>query len=328
MVNSRQVLRSLVSASLLAVLSAASLSVAYAQDFTLTTSPLRPPAGIDPGGTATSIINLQPVGSFDGSVLLDCAVTSNQSTTSPPLCVVSPSSQVPPADGPSLTITTTGATPAGTYPIKVTGTSGSSTQTTTLYLNVADLTEDYSLSVTPTTATPSPVSAGIAANTTVTVNPIGSYNGKVTLACQSITPAAVAAPVCSFNPATVTVSSGLAPTSVLTITTFGTAVTTRNRSKTSIFYALCLALPGLALMGVGVTGSRRRKLLGLFLLVAVAGALLLMPACGATNNVNSLTTTNGQITPNNTYTLTLTGADENGAAPGTTTPTTVTLTVN
>ncbi|MFZ0759081.1 MAG: hypothetical protein WAM69_03945, partial [Candidatus Sulfotelmatobacter sp.] len=94
------------------------------------------------------------------------------------------------------------------------------------------------------------------------------------------------------------------------------------------FYALCLALPGLALMGVGVTGSRRRKLLGLFLLVAVAGALLLMPACGATNNVNSLTTTNGQITPNNTYTLTLTGADENGAAPGTTTPTTVTLTVN
>jgi hypothetical protein len=67
--------------------------------------------------------------------------------------------------------------------------------------------------------------------------------------------------------------------------------------------------------------------------MAVAGGLLLMPACGSTRTNSP----NGEITPKNTYTFTLTGADQNGAAPAnsTTCPTgqtcdtvTVTLAVN
>jgi hypothetical protein len=73
----------------------------------------------------------------------------------------------------------------------------------------------------------------------------------------------------------------------------------------------------------------------MLLLLAVGAGLLLMPACGSNNNTNN---PSGQTTPKNTYSFTLTGADENGAAPGNTTTctpgvtctaaATVTLTVN
>jgi len=212
--------------------------------------------------------------------------------------------------------------------VTVTGSNGSPSQNVavTLSLNVVNVTEDYTLSVLPTTATPSPVTAGNTATTTVTVSPIGSYSGhQVTLACLSVTPVVVAAPVCSFNPPTVSVTNGPAPTSTLTIATLGPKPTTQLRTR-QIFYALWL-VPGLALVGVGKGRTAGRKLMGLFLLLAVGG-LLLLPGCGSSsNNTNN---PSGQTTPKNTYTFTLTGADENGAAPGNTTasPATVSLTVD
>ncbi len=78
-------------------------------------------------------------------------------------------------------------------------------------MNVTNVTQDYLLSVTPTTAIPSPIPAGSSATTTVTVQPLGSYVGSVTLSCLSITPIVTAAPYCSFNPPTVAVGGGLPP---------------------------------------------------------------------------------------------------------------------
>jgi hypothetical protein len=328
MVNSRQVVRAIVFASLLSVLSVASVSPAYGQ-FTLTLSALRPPAGVDPGESAIATIDLEPVGTFDGSVALSCAVISGPAATNPPVCQPpSPASAIPPAK-PALTITTTGGTldptPAGTYQVTVTGTSGSTTVTVTLFLNVADLTEDYTLSVLPTTAIPSPIPAGSSATTTVTVTPIGSYTGSVTLACLSVTPIVTASPYCSFDPPTVSVTSGFGPTSTLTITTFGSQVNATKQSRRRMFYALWLVVPGLALLGVGPTRNRRRKLMGVLLLMAVAGGLLLLPACNTqTIGTKAL---NGEVTPNNTYTFTLSGADANGAAPSNLTADEATVTV-
>jgi hypothetical protein len=94
-----------------------------------------------------------------------------------------------------------------------------------------------------------------------------------------------------------------------------------------LFYAVWLLVPGLALTGFGKK-NRHKKLMSLFFLIAMASGVLLMPACSSsTNNTNN---PSGQVTPKNTYTFTLTGADENGAAPGntTTTPPTVTLVVD
>ena len=334
MVNPRQFVRALLMALGLSLFFAASVSAAYAQDFTLTPTAFHP-AAVDPGVPARAIIILGATDGFDSPVALSCAVTSNQVTITLPTCLISPQSQTPPANGPSLTVTTFDTTAPGLYNVSVTGTSGSLTHTVTLALNVVNITENYTLSVSPTTATPSPVGAGSSSTTIVTVSPIGSYgNGsghQVTLACLAVAPVVVAAPVCSFNPPTVFVNGGPAPTTTMTITTLGPVPTTSLWNR-RLVYALWLAIPGLALVGVGASGTRRKNILGAFLLVALAGVLLLAPACSTTNNTNN---PSGDTTPANTYTFTLTASDENGAAPSngtcttncTTNPATVSLAV-
>ena len=281
MVNPRQVARPLVFALLLSVFTATHVSHAYGQSFTLTPSALSPPTGVNPGDTATATVAVESTGGFSGSVSLSCSVTSNQFTTGLPQCLVSPLDVTPDAVA-SLTISTTGGTQgtqAGLYTIAVTGTSGSISQTATLALNVTDVTEDYTLSVLPTTATPSPVTAGNVATTTVTVSPVGSYSGhQVTLACLSVTPVVAAAPICSFtptngtSPGSVQITQGPA-TATLTITTLGPKPTTRLSAR-RIFYALWLLVPGLALAGAAGPKDRSKKLMGLLLLVAVSIGLL------------------------------------------------------
>ncbi|MFZ0416489.1 MAG: hypothetical protein WAM04_00175 [Candidatus Sulfotelmatobacter sp.] len=331
MFNARQILRAVVFALLLALFTAGQVSLAYGQaSFTLTTSTLQPSAGVDPGGTATSIIDLQPVNGFDSLVSLSCVVTSTQFTDDLPVCSVSPSTATPPANGPSITITTVGATAAGQYAITVTGTSGSETETALpLYLNVVDVPQDYTLTIS-LPISPGTVTAGNGAEATVTVTPIASYTGSVTLSCYSVSPVVVGAPTCAFSPPTVSVTNGAAPTSVLTISTFGTTGTVTKVATPRIFYAVWLAFPALALMGAGSSGKRRKTWLGLLLLITLASGFLFLPSCNSNNAM--LNNPSGLVTPKNTYTFTLTGVDENGVAPSNTTTTTaqatVTLTVN
>jgi len=323
MVNPRQAVRALVFASLLLVFSAASVSPAYGQ-FTLTVQSQPSPSAVDPNGTSTATLNLQPNGS-SSPVSLTCAVTTSiPQPVSIPTCDVSPTSPITPPALPSLTITTTSSTSFGLYNIAVTGTSGSFSQTVNVSITVVNVTQDYTLSAQPTTATPNPVHAGATATTTVTITPIGSYSGhQVTLSCLSVSPVVAAAPICSFTPTNgtapgpVQVTTGVLATATLTITTLGPTPTVGLRSP-RIFYAFWLLLPGVALVGAfgtsfGIT-KRGSKLIGMFLLLALASALLLIPACGSSSkNTNN---PSGQITPKNSYTFTLTGADENGAAPG------------
>jgi hypothetical protein len=329
--NAGQVLRAVVFALMLALFMAGQVSLAYGQaSFTLTTSTLQPSAGVDPGGTATSIIDLQPVNGFDSLVSLSCAVTSTQFTDNLPVCSVSPSTATPPANGPSITITTVGATAAGQYTITVTGTSGSETETALpLYLNVVDVPQDYTLTISQTIS-PGTVSPGSGAEATVTVTPIASYTGSVTLSCFSVTPVVVAAPICAFDPPTVSVTNGAAPTSVLTISTFGTTGTVTKVATPRIFYAFWLAFPALALIGAGSSGKRRKTWLGLLLLITMGSGFLFLPSCNSNNAM--LNNPSGLVTPKNTYTFTLTGVDANGVAPSNTTTTTaqatVSLTVN
>jgi hypothetical protein len=333
MVNPRQVVRAIFLALLLPVFLAASASMAYGQ-FTLTVLKPLSPAAVDPGGSSNAILDLEGSGGPVSFNTIPCTVTPVPTTGAAPLCGVGTDSATPPAQVP-VNITTSDTTPPGLYNITVTGTSGSASQVLTLTLTVVDLTEDYTLSVAPTTATPSPVAAGGQATAVVTVTPIGNYGSanpphQVTLSCLSVTPVVVGAPVCSFTSPTgnpYVIVSGTAPTATLIITTYGTATTTHKLSIPRVFYALWLAVPGLALAGVGAAGARRKKLMGLLLLMAMASGLLLLPSCNSTNNTNSPT---GQITPSDTYTFTLTGTDENGVAPSNTTTdeATVTLAVN
>ena len=336
MLNFRQVIRAIVLALLLSLFAAAHVPLAAAQTFALSASAFSPPAGVDPGGTATATITLSTPDSYTGSVALTCVVTSNQGASTLPSCLISPSAATPYAT-PSLTVTTVGVS-AGTYTVTVTGTGtgGSPTASVTLYLNVVDVPQDYTLTVS-TAISPGTVTAGDGAQATVTITPIAGYGdanppNQVTLSCLSVTPITTAAPFCAFNPPTVDVSNGTAPTAVLTVSTYGTLQNQANLSMPRVFYALWLAIPGLGLVGIGVSEGSRKKLLGLLLLVGVAVGLLILPSCNSTNTLSNSNNSNGLVTPNNTYTITLTGVDKNGVSPSNTTTSTsqatVTLTVN
>lgn len=326
MVNFRLVLRPFVFALLLALFTAAHVSVAYGQSFTLTPSALSPSAGIDPGGSATATISVQGIGGFDSSVSLTCTVTSSIVTTDAPLCTISPLSVIPNAS-PALTLTTVGSTPSGTYTITVTGTSGSEVETAQLFLNVIDVEPDYTLTVLRTIS-PTTVNAGNGAEATITVTPLGTYTGTVTLSCLSVTPTVIASPICAFDPPSVQIGNSVGTSSVLTVSTYGPTKNSKLWSPRS-FYAFAFIVPGLALAGLGIGGSRRKKMLWIFMLMAIASSLLFLPACGNTSGLNN---NNSLVTPKNTYTFTLTGVDSNGVAPSNSTSNnnqaTVSLTVN
>jgi hypothetical protein len=324
MVNFKLLVRPVTFVFALLLFSAAAVRSANGQAFSLTTSSLSP-ATVDPGGSATASVDVMTSGGFTSTVDFACTVTSSQVTSNLPTCMVSPISVTPPANGPSLTVITTGNTPAGTYQITVTGTSGGTVETATpLDLNVTDLAEDYTITLFPTTAIPSPITAGNIATTTVTVAPLGTYKGTVSLSCLLITPAVEGAPVCTFSPSSVAVTGGTPPTSTLTITTFNTTVTPVNARlfRPRMPYAFWLGIPAFVFLGVRAAGKHRSKFLGIFLLAALAGGVLFLPACGSTT-----TNATNQITPDNTYTITVTGTDQNGIGPGSTATATVTLQV-
>jgi hypothetical protein len=316
-------------AVLAALLCVASVPSLHAQSFTLTPTTLTP-AAVDPGGEATAQISLGVTSSV-GSISLTCTVSSNNSSVSTsdyPGCLISPNSATSNAIL-SLTVTAGSDTPAGEYSVTVTGTASSETETTSpLYLNVVDVQQDYSLTVTKTIS-PGTVSPGGGAEATVTVTPIASYTGTVTLSCLSVSPAEVAGPYCSFNPPTVTVSSSTGSTSVLTVSTYGTQQTVGELEFPRALRSLWLVLPGLVLASVGTGRVRRKRVTGfLVLLLTVASGFLILPSCGGKTTTSNNTI--GYVTPKDTYTFTLTGVDQNGVSPSNTTTdqATVSLTVN
>ncbi len=335
MVNPRQVVARFISSSvfwalLLPLFFVAFSSLAFGQtDFTITSTGLQNPVlepGLDTG--ATIILQPNPTTATGTPVTLTCTVTTTQVTTFLPQCVPSPPDPVPSAQA-SITVDTQAASPPGAYNVIVTGTSGTFTHSITLGLNIVPESADYTIAVT-TAVSPTSVAAGNGAQATVTVTPIGNYSGhQITLSCLSVTPVVAASPVCAFKPEPVTVASNTTPTSVLTITTFGTATGGISELRTMrIFYGLWLAMPGLALMGACSRGRRRKNILGLLLLMAIASGVLFMPACGSSSN-NGTRAPNGDSTPNGTYMFTLSAVDETGAAPSniTTSPASVSLTV-
>jgi hypothetical protein len=321
-------------------------SWAAAQSFTLLAGPLSEDA-VAPGGTSSAQVTVGTLNGFSSTVDLSCQVTpaQPQTTTDTPTCTVSPATVTPPVSA-SATITTMGGTSTVRYSITVTGTAASNAQTTItspLYMTVLDVTPQFTITVQKA-AVPSSVPAGNSGVAVVDINPIYGYstapNTGVTLSCSSITPLVVIPPICTFDPNPVPVSGTGASSSTLTISTYGPVVTTtgavvRPRSfyarSFERFYAIWLPLPMLALVGLGTAavGKRARKAWGLLALFVLSGTFILMPACGS-NTATSTATPNG-VTPNGTYSFTISGVDNTGvvssnAGSGSTNPT-VSLTV-
>ncbi len=302
--------RAALAAGSLLCLVIAVLSVsASAQDFTLQADPFSPEA-VPPGGTSSSNITIGTVNGFSGTVDLTCEVSSTQTTTSTPVCTVSPTTVTPPASA-TVTITTTRLTTTVGYSVTITGTGPSTTHTTPpINLTVLAVTPQFTITVQKA-VTPSSVTAGSGGEGVININAINGYAsppGGVTLSCSTITPLVTIPPVCSFNPPNVTVS-GTVATSTITISTSG-PVTTSKASRAGKVYAAWMPFPILMLVSLGAAfgGKRSRKACGLLAVLMVSGALLLMPACGSSSKT---TTTPNGVTPANTYTFTVTGVDSN-----------------
>jgi hypothetical protein len=309
--------RALLGAAVLLVL----LPSASAQSFSLQfLSSGFVPDSVQPGGTTSATVTVTPLNGFSGSVDLSCQITPPPNTGGNQGCLVSPQTITAPS-GSSVTVSTlnSGFTPpewpAGGYTITITGTAGSETETATARVTVLSITPSFTITVTAV-ITPTSVPAGSGASGTINVNPINGYIGNVTLSCSSVSPVVVSPPACTFSYPSGMQSlpiSGVPATSTITINTIGPLSITRASWKRGL-YALWLPIPLLAFAGLGAgAGGKRWRVWGLIALVVLAGLVLLMPACATTPTPQS-TTPNNLITPNGTYTFTVTGVDANGNA--------------
>ena len=174
---------------------------APAPDFSLSASPAS--QSVTAGGsTSPYTVTINPLNGFGGPVSL--SITSalpsgvgynfipNQTSTSS-----------------SLTITTSSTTPAGSYPLTITGTGGGLTRTTSVTLVVMD----FSLSSNPTSRT---VVQGSGTTYAVTINRLQGFAGGVTFSVGGLPTGAGGS--FSSNPANGT-------SSTLTITTLATTPT-------------------------------------------------------------------------------------------------------
>jgi hypothetical protein len=156
-------------------------------------------------------------------------------------------------------------------------------------------TGNFSITVSPGSAT---VTHGqTTAPFTVTVTPLNGFNTAVSLSCSGAPTGAA----CHFNPSSVAGGSG---TSSLTISTTAASAQLSPSSQPGLFYALCLPVAGMALLGAGFAPgqSRKRKLVALLLGCLVFSGLMFLAACGGGGGGGG-----GGGTPPGTYNVTVKG---------------------
>jgi uncharacterized repeat protein (TIGR01451 family) len=177
--------------------------------------------------------------------------------------------------------------------VQATATNGVTTPVTFVPAEMSD----FSLSVSPVNVTIP--AAGDSATYQVQVTPLPIYNTGISLSVSGLPTGATS----SFTSPTVTLPSTSPGTSTLNISTTARPITTASASPAGrSFYAIWLSVPGLALVGIGLGGTRRqRRVTGMLLAALLFSILPLLPACS-----HKSTTPPVSGTPAGTYTLTVT----------------------
>jgi hypothetical protein len=173
-------------------------------DFALATTPASQTVTAGAGTSYTTTVTAS--GGFNGTVNFSVSgLPAGAAGTFNPASVATSGST-------TLSVTTSSTTPAGTYPLTITGTSGSivHTNSVTLVVNPSPV-PDYSVSATPASQT---VIQGAGTSYTATVTPVNGFTGTVTFSVTGL-PAGAAG---TFNPTSVT-NSGNSTLSVTTSTT-------------------------------------------------------------------------------------------------------------
>ncbi|HEV2114609.1 MAG TPA: SBBP repeat-containing protein [Terriglobales bacterium] len=195
-----------------------------------------------------------------------------------------------------------------------TGTVSSGSTTINPSAGTSVLVNDFSVAVSPTTAS---TPAGQAATYTVTVSPVPQgaiFPNGISLKCSGGVPTAA---MCAFN--TNPVVPGATPkTSSLTITTTapppGTTTGFLFQRNLRQMYAVMLPLGGIAFLGFSLGENRRRKRLAAICVLGLLLALIvLQPACSSSSNKSTLP----PFTPKGTYNITVAGVAGSGTATAT-----------
>jgi len=161
-------------------------------DFSLSPSPSQ--LNVHQGASAVSTIGIGQIGGFAGNVAL--------SASNLPSGVTAAFSPASGSGGSFSVVTFTAASGAAliSSAVTITGTSGSLSHTTTINLTFKPPVNDFSLSADSPTIT-----QGGSGSTTVTVTPMGIFNGSVALSANGV-PGGVTA---TFNPSSTTTTSTL-----------------------------------------------------------------------------------------------------------------------
>ena len=157
---------------------------------------------------------------------------------------------------------------------------------------------DFALAVSPPNR--AVAAAGDTAFYTVQLTPNPTYTTSIALSCTGLPTGTT----CSFSPSPVNLQGSSPGTSTLSLTTTARPITTGSLGSASKrFYAVWFAVPGLALLGVGFGGERRRRIVGLLMLCVVGALLLFQPACSSSSTAPPSTGTQA-----GTYPITVTAA--------------------
>jgi hypothetical protein len=169
------------------------LSVTANPDFVLSANSAFP--NVKSGGTASGLIAVSAQDGFAGAVSLSCLVASGNGS-----CTASPNTVNSYPASSTISLNGTGID-GGSGSLTVTGTSSTTTHTLTVPFNVSDFQLD---------ATAASLLAGQTATSKLTITPMNSYTGSISLACDTTS---IPGASCSFNPAS-PVSVGSIPVPV------------------------------------------------------------------------------------------------------------------
>jgi len=185
------------------------------------------------------------------------------------------------------------------------GCTGTAACTITLNSNQAVTAAFGSFSLSASALSPSSVTAGGSATSTVTLTPNGGFFNvaSVSLSC-TVAPVVTSAPTCKFG----AISGG---TSTLTVGTTPAASRSLKSSpfhRSRLFYAMFLPIGGMAFLGMGLgVNSRKKKLLGLLLVGLALSGLVFLVGCGGGSTSGGGGGGGGGGTPAGSYTITVTG---------------------
>jgi hypothetical protein len=175
-------------------------------DFSLSATPTS--RTVTGGASTTYTVSVTPAAGFTGSVTLGSNGLPSGAAAS-----FSPN---PTTGSSTMTVTTSASTPAGSYPVTITGTSGALSHTTSVQLVVQAPASDFALTASPTSRT---VTRGASATYAITVNKVNGFSGSVSLSVTG-----------RLNKATATFSPN--PTTSTSTLTVGTRTNTARGTYT------------------------------------------------------------------------------------------------